>query len=216
MVQRWIVGMLVGLCVPATVEAYMARPNKPVPDAVVSLPSRGPADAVVTIVEAADFQCGYCAKVEPTLQKLQKKYGKKLRLIWLNNPLPFHQNAPMAAVAAMAAHKQGKFWEFHDKLLAGANDLSGENVSKWAKELKLNMEELSKDMFSEPVALRVRNDLDICAALEVAALETGLAVAPGVPYLFPLDRAGPVMVLKSGNFGGPDFYGQVMTTVLGH
>lgn len=53
------------------------------------------------------------------------------------------------------------------------------------------------------------------AALGIEAVEVGLNVAPGVPYTFPLDGKGPVMVLKSGNFGGVDFYDQVMRGVMG-
>ena len=47
---------------------------------------------------------------------MEKEYGKKVRLVWKNYPLPFHNNAEPAAEAAMAAHAQGKFWEMHDTL----------------------------------------------------------------------------------------------------
>ena len=52
------------------------------------------------------------------LSQLEKHYGSELRVVWKNNPLPFHQNAMPAAKAAMAAEEQGKFWEMHDKLFA--------------------------------------------------------------------------------------------------
>src|SRR5262249_13295327 len=77
---------------------------------------RGDKDAKVTIVLWSDFQCPFCARVEPTLDKLRKTYGKKVRIVWKNLPLPFHQNAMRAAEAAMAAGEQGKFWEMHDLL----------------------------------------------------------------------------------------------------
>jgi protein-disulfide isomerase len=66
-------------------------------------------------------------------------YGKDVRVVWRNNPLPFHQNAMPAAVAAMAAGEQGKFWEYHDKLFANQSALAPENFEQYAKDLGLNV-----------------------------------------------------------------------------
>ncbi|HMI93344.1 MAG TPA: thioredoxin domain-containing protein, partial [Polyangiales bacterium] len=52
-------------------------------------PSRGPADALVTIVQWSDFQCPFCSRVEPTMDQILKDYGNKVRVVWRNNPLPF-------------------------------------------------------------------------------------------------------------------------------
>jgi hypothetical protein len=78
--------------------------------------AKGPATAPVTIVEFSDFQCPFCTRVNPTLKQVQDTYGDKVRIVFKHNPLPFHQKAPLASEASLAAGEQGKFWEMHDKL----------------------------------------------------------------------------------------------------
>jgi protein-disulfide isomerase len=102
-------------------------------------PSKGSADAKVTMIVVSDFQCPFCGRVEPTLKQIADTYGKDVRFVWGNNPLPFHPNAMPAALAAMAAHEQGKFWEFHDKLFANQRALAPEFYEQTAKELGLDM-----------------------------------------------------------------------------
>ena len=65
-------------------------------------------NAVVEIIEFSDFQCPFCSRVEPTLKELKSTYGDKLKVTFLQQPLPFHQNARPAALAAEAARNQGK------------------------------------------------------------------------------------------------------------
>lgn len=86
-------------------------------------PSRGPADAPITIVEYSDFQCPFCARVTPTLDALQKKYAGKIRVVFKDYPLPNHAEAPKAAEAARCAGEQGKYWEMHDKMFANQQAL---------------------------------------------------------------------------------------------
>ena len=96
-------------------------------------PSRGPADAKVTIVEFSDFQCPFCSRVVPTVDKIMKDYPKDVRLFFRHNPLPFHPNAPLAAEAAVAAEAQGKFWEMHDKMFANQEKLERADLEKYAQ-----------------------------------------------------------------------------------
>jgi protein-disulfide isomerase len=89
-------------------------------------PVRGTLQALVTLVEFADFQCPFCARVEPTIQALREKYGDKLRIVWKNEPLPFHRAAEPAAEAAMAVRAlkgDAAFWEAHDALFASQKGL---------------------------------------------------------------------------------------------
>jgi protein-disulfide isomerase len=86
-------------------------------------PSMGKADALVTMVEFTDFQCPFCSRASATVRQLQEDYGDKLRLVIKHNALPFHPRARPAAIAAMAAHEQGKFFEYHDKLFANQKAL---------------------------------------------------------------------------------------------
>jgi thiol-disulfide isomerase/thioredoxin len=77
---------------------------------VGAAPARGPRDAAVTVVLFSDFQCPFCSRVEPTLAQLEKEYPGKVRVVWKNFPLPFHESARGAALAALAAGEQGRFW----------------------------------------------------------------------------------------------------------
>ncbi|HYH98332.1 DsbA family protein [Hyalangium sp.] len=107
-----------------------------VPD---NAPSFGPKNAKVTIVEWSDFECPFCSRVMPTLAKIKEQYGKEVRVVFRNQPLPFHPNAKLAAEASLAAHEQGKFWEFHDKLFANQKALTRPSLEKYAEELRLDM-----------------------------------------------------------------------------
>ncbi len=79
-------------------------------------PLRGPKDAPVTVVAFSDFQCPFCARGRKTMAKLQQRYPKGVRLVYKYFPLPFHPQAMDAAKAAVAAQKQGQFWQMHDFL----------------------------------------------------------------------------------------------------
>jgi protein-disulfide isomerase len=80
---------------------------------------RGRADAPVTIVEFADYQCPFCGRVEPTITEVRKIYGDKVRLVYKHDPLPFHPRAAPAAELALETRAQrGEkgFWAMHDLL----------------------------------------------------------------------------------------------------
>ena len=81
-------------------------------------PSWGNANAPVTLVEFSDLQCPFCNRMNATLDQLRQSYGPtKLRIVWKNNPLPFHNNARPAAEVAMALYEKGGaswFWQFHN------------------------------------------------------------------------------------------------------
>jgi protein-disulfide isomerase len=86
-------------------------------------PVKGGAAAPVTIIEVSDFECPFCARVQPTLLQLEKDYAGKLRIAFKFFPLPSHTHARPAAAAAQAARRQGKFWEMHDYLFAHQTEL---------------------------------------------------------------------------------------------
>jgi protein-disulfide isomerase len=89
-------------------------------------PVLGNPNALVTLIEFSDFQCPFCSRVEPTLKGLRDKYGDKIRLVWKNEPLPFHPGAEPAAEAAMElrAEKGDKgFWAAHDAFFSNQKDL---------------------------------------------------------------------------------------------
>jgi protein-disulfide isomerase len=109
-------------------------------------PSKGPQDAPLQVVIFSDFQCPFCARLEPTLTQLEKAYRQQIRMVWKNYPLPFHENARPAAEAALAAQAQGKFWEMHDKLFADQRHLDRATYEKYAGELGLDLARFRADL----------------------------------------------------------------------
>jgi protein-disulfide isomerase len=121
-------------------------------------PSKGPADAALTMVVFSDFQCPFCQRVEPTLAELEKHYGKKLRVVWKNYPLPFHPDAAPAAEAVMAAEAQGKFWPMHDKLFENSGALDRASLEKYAGELGLDLARFKADLDAHRYKARIEAD----------------------------------------------------------
>ena len=116
--------------------------KKDVPAPPASSPSKGPANAKVTLQVFSEYQCPFCKRVEPTLQELEKEYGNKIRIVWRDLPLPFHQEAPLAAEAAREAHAQkgnAGYWKFHDALFEDQSNLKRENLEKIAQDQGLDM-----------------------------------------------------------------------------
>jgi protein-disulfide isomerase len=140
-----------------------AQPGQPDPNTVYKAevgnsPVRGPKNAKVTIVLWSDFQCPFCSRVEPTFKQVLDTYPKDVRIVWKNQPLPFHQNAMPAAEAAMAANEQGKFWEMHDKLFADQAKLGTDAYDAYAKELGLNMDKFHAAISSHKFKAQIDED----------------------------------------------------------
>src|SRR6185436_14542849 len=102
-------------------------------------PLKGAKGAKVTIVEWSDFQCPFCSRVEPTIDQVVKTWPADVRVAFKQLPLPFHNNAHLAAEAALAAKEQGKFWEMHGILFKNQQALERPNLEKYAQELGLDM-----------------------------------------------------------------------------
>lgn len=120
--------------------------------------SEGTSSAKVTLVEFSDFQCPACKAAEPGVESLRSKYRDQIRFVYRHFPLPAHQFAIDAGVAAEAAGKQGKFWEMHNKLFDISPDLTRENIISGAKDLGLNVDEFTKDLDSDVLRQRVLAD----------------------------------------------------------
>jgi protein-disulfide isomerase len=151
-----------------------ARPGQPDPKAVYKVPlkgnepQKGPDDALVTIVEISDFECPFCGRVEPTLKQVQDKYGDDVRIVWMNNPLPFHKNAKPAANAALEAHAQKgnkAFWAMHEKMFANQKALTTENLEKWGKEIGLNGAKLKKALADDKYSKTIQEQQALASKL---------------------------------------------------
>jgi protein-disulfide isomerase len=160
---------------PLMAEKPDPPPAKPDPEDQVRIrvdvagaPARGPADAPITIVEWSDFQCPFCARAEETLTRLRQEYPDKIRFVWRDMPLPFHDQARPAAMAARAAGAQGKFWAMHDRLYADhAAPLGRERFEKEAAELGLDRKRFGAALDAQ--AGRSAIDADVLAGTKAGA-----------------------------------------------
>jgi len=132
--------------------------DDPVKIPVTGSPVIGPQNAPITLIEFSDFQCPYCYKAVPELQAVMKAYPTQVKLIFKQFPLDNHSQAAYAAAAALAAHKQGKFWGLHDAMFAQHGKLSREIVLKLAGDLGLDMKRFSADVASAEVRKAVDKD----------------------------------------------------------
>lgn len=120
---------------------------------------RGPKNAPVTLVEFADYECPYCQRVKPDLQKLQTEYGDKVAIVYKDFPLPMHHRAQKAAEAARCAGEQGKFWEFNDVLFY-SKQLDISNLKQDAHVLKLDEQRFNQCLDNGTEAAAVKKDLE--------------------------------------------------------
>ncbi len=111
---------------------------------------QGQEKAALTIVEFSDLQCPYCAQSAPILDSLVRAYPNEVRIIFKNFPLSFHPQSRPAAAAALAAGKQGKFFEFRYRVAPQFRNLNDSLYLAVAKELKLDLVQFKKDMVLTP------------------------------------------------------------------
>ncbi len=124
-----------------------------------SSPTQGPQDAKITIFAFQDFECPFSQRGTKTLKPLLKQYSGKVRLVFKNKPLTFHQHAAAAAKAALAAHMQGRFWEYHDLLFENSRKLGEEVFLQLAKELDLDIDRFNTDRNSKTVEDQLNADI---------------------------------------------------------
>jgi protein-disulfide isomerase len=138
---------------------------------------RGEANAPVTLEEFGDFQCPPCALMSPAIHEIEKEYGSKLRVIFRHFPLATHAHAREAAIAAEAAHLQGRFWEMHDLLYreqpawSKAADVPA-LLNSYAGQLGLDVERFKKDMQIPETGARVTADHEHGASRGVTSTPT--------------------------------------------
>ncbi len=101
-----------------------------------------------------------------------EKYPNDVKLVVKHFPLPSHKFARPAAIAALAAHKQGKFWEFHVKLLENYRSLNDKKIEEIAIELKLDMEKFTADQKSPDISALIARDIQNGKAIGVRGTPT--------------------------------------------
>ncbi len=148
------------------------------PDSVKSIdiagaPFKGPEKATVTIVEWADFQCPFCALASPYLDYLVRAYPDRVKVVFRHFPISYHHYAVSAARAAVAAMRQGKFWEMHDLLYANREGIDDTVFVSFAQKLALDMDRFQVDMAAQ-------STLDVIERDRREADELGLRGTPMV------------------------------------
>ncbi len=132
---------------PPSAAPTARRAGEPDPSVVYRVPvdgapSRGPRNALVTMVIFSDFQCPFCGRVVHTVADLLRAYPSDLRIVFRHNPLSFHDNARPAALASLEVFAQRGdtgFWRFHDRAFANQQDLAGPDLERYAREAGANL-----------------------------------------------------------------------------
>ena len=151
-------------------QRFDAKSAKDVP--LEGSPSRGPDAAPVVIVEFADFECPFCQKMAPELDKIWEARKDKVRFVYKFMPLPMHPHGEPAARAAIAAGMQGKFWEMHHLLFANGRHLENSDLDAYARSLGLDIAKFHADMQSDAATTRLDEDRKLADALGVKGTPT--------------------------------------------
>jgi protein-disulfide isomerase len=120
-------------------------------------PRLGPAEAPVRLVEFADYECPYCARMNPQIKKLREEFGDKLSLYFKDLPLPMHAQAQKAAEAAHCAGQQDKYWQYHDLLFSNGG-LGIAQLKQYARDLKLDPNKFDTCLDSGAETAAVQSD----------------------------------------------------------
>ncbi|RPF28334.1 protein-disulfide isomerase [Georgenia muralis] len=139
----------------ADLPRFLDRPVDPARDQI-----RGPVDAPLTLVEYGDFECPFCARATGVTDELRERLGDDLRYVFRHLPLvDVHPRAERAARAAVAAQRQGRFWEMHDLLFSHQDQLDVADLAGYARDLGLDVEAFLRDLDDEDTAALVRADV---------------------------------------------------------
>jgi protein-disulfide isomerase len=134
---------------------------------------KGNADAPITIVEFADFQCPFCSRVQPALKDVLAKYKGKVKLAYQDFPLaPIHSHAELAAEASRCALAQGKYWEMHDAMYADQSKLDEASLVKTATGLGMDQSAFGSCLKSGKYKAAVQQDVEAGSQAGVNATPT--------------------------------------------
>ena len=155
----------------AHVETFLSEPLEPLVHVGRDGPALGVPDARVTLVVFADFQCPYCRQTAVWLKDLAHEHPKMLRIVFKHLPLSMHPDAFLAAQASDCAHRQGKFWEYHDRLFAEA-DLSHSALLKYAGAIGLDADRFQGCLDDESSRQAVQKDIQEARTLQIQGTPT--------------------------------------------
>ena len=145
-------------------ESRSTNPDRP--------PAYGPEDPLVLVVIFSDYKCPACRRANSATHQIAAEFPDEVRIEVWQRPLAMHSGADRAAVAALAAQRQGKFWEMHDLIFLNFGKTSDEELEQHAMALDLNMEQFRADMNDPEIMARVQREHDL-------ADELGTRATPG-------------------------------------
>jgi len=136
-------------------------------------PYLGPADALVVVNIFTDYQCPVCTRAANPVKQLVADFPGKVKVLIRNNALPTHTRAEAAARGAIAAAKQGRFWDYYDKLFGDMRSRDDSALRRFAADLGLNLEQWDKDFADPAVAQWIQRE-------SAAAIRLGVPGTPGI------------------------------------
>jgi protein-disulfide isomerase len=121
---------------------------------------QGARNSAIELIEYGDFQCAYCALAYPEIKYLQDALGDQLRFVFRYSSSPEqHPLAMPAFMATEAAAKQGKFWYMHDMIFENQTFLTRSSLSKFAREIDLNLNQFGQDLNDPVIIQKLRSQL---------------------------------------------------------
>ena len=129
-------------------------------------PSIGPADASVTVVEFFDYNCGYCKRALPDVQKAVEA-DKDVRFVFKEMPI-LGPTSQTAAEWALAAHKQGKYFEYHSALMEFRGPKEEAQLAKIATDLGLDVEKMKQDAKSDDIQKLLEEDINLAQKIGIS------------------------------------------------
>lgn len=153
---------------------------------------RGNKNAKVTLVEYSDFECPFCKSFHPITQELLKTYGDKIRLVFRDYPLPFHQNAQKEAEAGRCIAELGgsdAFWKYADKIFerttSNGTGFALTDLGPLAAEVGVNQQSFQQCLDADKYAKAVKDEM----------AEGNAAGVNGTPTTFVIDSKGKTQML---------------------
>lgn len=134
-------------------------------------PHQGASNARVAVIEYSDYQCPFCGRYDKdTYPKLLKDYVEtgKIKYVWRDYPLDFHQHAEKAAEAARCAGEQGKFWQMHDQLFENQQKIAPADLPKYAETLQLDTAKFQQCLDSGRYASDIKKGVDDAATVGIS------------------------------------------------
>lgn len=157
---------------------------------------KGKKRAKVLMYIVSDFQCPFCKRASKILDTIYDEYKDRVKFIFVNNYLPFHRRAEIAHLAAIAAGRQGKFWQMHDKIFSREGKITQDMLDAFAKELGLKMKRFERDRKSKRTKKQLAKEMAVAKEIGVRGTPSFMingkkivGAQPAEKFRVALDRA---------------------------